>query len=81
MNSKRTIELLFAIVSLGGMIAIPGLMIGQQQQPAYAARIDEDGLGIFLEDLDIALDEEDIALDEDGLGIFLEDLDRPLDEE
>ena len=34
MNSK-TVALLFAMFSLGGMIAIPGLSLAQQQ-PAYA---------------------------------------------
>ena len=58
MNSKTTIELLFLMVSLGGMIAISGLMIGQKQQQAYAANIDEDGLGFILKDLDRPLDEE-----------------------
>jgi hypothetical protein len=63
--AKATRELLFAIVSLAGMIAIPGLMIGQQQQPAYAANTDEDELGIIL------LEDLDIPLDEDELGIIL----------
>ena len=72
----KTAALLFAMLSIGGMSA-SGLTLAPA---ASAANLDEDGLGILLKDLDIALD-EDIPLDEDGLGILLKDLDITEEEE
>jgi hypothetical protein len=58
MNSKTMRELLFAILSLGEHDSHTRTN-DRTQQPAYAANIDEDGLGILLRDLDIPPDEED----------------------
>ena len=59
MNSK-TLALLFAMFSLGGMIAIPGLLLAQQQ-PVYPQNLDIP----LLDDLPFVDGEEEEEEEED----------------